>query len=115
MSTPSNVIFSTRYNFLKIYDNDDDTFTVPTGTNSILLATHSLGYIPRAKAWFEPISGQLWPLVRYQYSNSNGGPGTTLLITGTLRITSSAVFAEMTNATGSPANVPIYWRIYLDE
>jgi hypothetical protein len=113
--TPTNVIFSARYNFLKIYENNSDTFSVPVGANSVLLATHSLGYIPRVKAWFEPISGQLWPLVRYQYSNSNGGPGTTLSITGSLRITSSAIYAEISNASGSTANVPIYFRIYLDE
>lgn len=69
MATPTNVILSTRYNLLKILDDDSDTFSVPSGAQSVLLATHNLGYIPRAKAWFEPIAGQLWPLVRYQYSN----------------------------------------------
>lgn len=100
---------------MKIYENSSNTFSVPNGASSVLLTTHSLGYIPRAKVWFEPIAGQLWPLVRYQYSNSDGGPGTTLQITGSLRITSSAIYAEISNATGSTADVPIYWRVYLDE
>lgn len=115
MATPTNVIFSTRFNFLKTYENDSDTFSVVNGASSVLLTTHSLGYIPRVKGWFEPISGQLWPMVRYQYSNSDGGPGTTLQITATLRITSSAVYAEVVNATGSTQNVPMYWKVYLDE
>lgn len=115
MATPNNVIFSSRYNFMKIFEDSGDTLTVPNGASSLLLSTHSLGYIPRVKAWFEPVSGQLWPMVRYQYSNSNGGPGTTLQITCSLRITSSAIYAEIVNATGSTANVPVYWRIYLDE
>jgi hypothetical protein len=115
MSEPTNVIFSTRYNFLKIYENDNDTFTVPTGASSILLTTYSLGYIPRAKAWYIPTGSQLWPLVFNQYSNSGGGPGTILQVTGSLRITSSAIYAEMSNASGSSQNVPIYWKVYLDE
>jgi hypothetical protein len=115
MAIPTNVILSTRYNFLKIYENENDTFSVPTGRNDVLLTTHSLGYIPRVKAWFVPVSGQVWPLVRYQYSNSDGGPGTTLDVFGGLRITSSAVYADMSNSSGSPQDVTFYWRVYLDE
>jgi len=115
VSTPTNVIVSTRYNFLKIYENNSSAFSVPTGRNDVLLTTHSLGYIPRVKAWYVPISGQVWPLVRDPYSNSDGGPGTTLSIFGGLRITSSAVYADMSNSSGSPQNVAFYWKVYLDE
>lgn len=115
MATPTNVIFSTRYNFLKLYENSSGTFSVPTGASSILLTTHSLGYIPRAKAWYIPRTTELWPLTFNQYSNSGGGSGNTLLVYGSLRITSSAIYAEMSNASGSPQDVPIYWRVYLDE
>lgn len=116
---PTNAIFSTRYNFLKIYDNNSGTFGVPNTPGStpttVLLTTHGLGYIPRIKVWYVPVSGQLWPLVRDQYDKSGGGTGTILSLIGGARADTTILYADMFNLTGSTQNIVFYWRIYLDE
>ena len=112
----SNTIFSGRFNFLKIYSNNSGTFTVSSASSSsILLETHGLGYIPRVKVWYEPISGELWPLVINQYDNSDGGPGTTLTKIGNPRVTSNELYVDITNISGVSSDVVFRWRIYLDE
>lgn len=115
---PTNAVFSTRYNFLKIYINNSGTLGVPSTPGNtptaVLLATHSLGYIPRVKIWYVPVAGQLWPLVRDQYDKTGGGTGTTLQLTGTARVDSGSLYADMFNNTGSTQNVVFYWRIYVD-
>lgn len=120
ISNPENVLFSTRYNLLKIYDQGTTTHTIPTITppsdapSELLLATHSLGYVPRARVWYVPISGQLWPMSNEQYSNSDGGPGTTLSVTGDYYLTTSGLYVRVINP-GSSASIIFYWRIYADE
>lgn len=117
MDVTKTIITSTR-NFLKIYNTGSATKTIGTtsGTpTSILLYTHNLGYIPRVKVWYEPVAGELWPLVINQYSNLDGGPGTTIYVYGYVKITTSAVYAVVHNDSGSSQNVPFKWRVYLDE
>lgn len=114
---PNNVIFSTRYNFLKIYANDSGLIAIPstssTAPNSVLIATHNLGYIPRARVWYEPIPGEVWPMNRGQYSNNDGGPGTTLTTLGNYYLTTTGLYARIYSSPGG--TFKFYWRIYLDE
>lgn len=117
----TNTIFSTRFNFLKIFTEGNGTFSVAPGVFfptdppvEILLATHNLGYVPRGRVWYEPIAGQLWPLSPQQYSNSDGGPGTTLTVTGDFYLTSTQLYVRMANP-GIAKNITFYWRIYADE
>src|ERR1044071_10021212 len=99
---PDNVIFSSRYNFFKIYINGSGGMTVPAagiGTPAtVLLATHSLGYVHRARVWYEPISGELWPLSKEQYGNGDGGPGTAITTIGDFYLTTSALYARITSS-----------------
>ena len=118
----TNILFSTRFNFLKILEDysSSTTITVPTiippfdAPAEYLLVTHSLGYAPRARVWYEPISGQLWPMSTEQYSNTDGGPGTPLNVTGDFYLTTSGLYVRVVNV-GSPADVKFYWRLYADE
>lgn len=115
----SNVIFSTRYNFLKIYLNDTVDVAIASITPpfdspiSYLLTTHSLGYVPRAKVWYEPVSGQVWPMSDKQYSSAGGGSGTSLGTIGDYYLTSSGLYVRITNSSAS--TVTFYYRIYADE
>lgn len=118
-------IFSTRYNFLKIFVNDNTTILVADSFNPItfeddvatyLLYAHNLGYIPRARVSYEPVNGQLWPMTgTEQFSNSNGGSGTELEVFGTYHLTTTGLYVDMLNVSGSAKNIPFYYRIYLDE
>lgn len=113
----SKFIFSGRYNFQKIYLNSSGTFTVPDTTfttTPILLATHTLNIIPKVRVFYEPIAGQLWPLMVDQFDNLDGGSGTPLSIIGTARVTTSTLTVDLFNTSGSPQSVKFYWRIYLD-
>lgn len=112
---PSNVIFSARYNFLKTFQNSSGTFSIAQTVSSlptvVPLTTHGLGYIPRIKVWYEPVAGQLWPLVRDAYGDLSTG----LVINGAARADSSILYADMFNNSPGTLNVTFYWRIYLDE
>lgn len=113
---PSKFQLSTRYNIQKIFKDDTVTISVtgtPTATEYTLF-THALGYIPTARVFYEPVSGQLWPLSREQYDNSGGGSGTTLTVTGEAILTTAALKVRLVNG-GSTRDVTFHYRIYLDE
>lgn len=112
------MLLSTRFNILKIYENGSDTVSVATITPPIdppidyLLSTHGLGYIPRARVWYEPVAGQIWPMSPLQFNNADGGPGTALTTLGVYYLTSSGLYVRIRTSPG--ANINFYWRIYLD-
>lgn len=119
---PSKTIFSTRYNFLKIYVNDSTTLSIADTFNGVsyntatyLLYAHNLGYIPRARVFYEPVSGQLWPMTAAQYAKTNGGTGTQINIFGSYHLTTTGLYVDVKNITGSTQAVSFYYRIYLDE
>lgn len=116
INDPTKIIFSTRYNFQKIYMEGTVIVSVAATVayTEYTLVTHSLGYIPTARVFYIPVSGQLWPLSPNQYSNADGGPGTTLEITGSPIMTSSVLKVSLSNQGGA-ADVTFYYRIYLDE
>ena len=119
----SKMLLSTRYNMLKIYANGSTTVSVGASTydgttfryipDSYLLYTHSLGYIPRARVWYEPVSGQLWPISPNQYDNTDGGSGTPLSVTGMFYLTTTGLYISITSPSATSMN--FRFRIYLDE
>lgn len=116
INDPTKVLFSTRYNFQKIYMEGTTTVNVLASATPVEydLATHGLGYIPTARVFYVPVAGQLWPISPLQYSNIDGGSGTTLLVYGGPVVTSNVLKVSMING-GSDASITFYWRIYLDE
>lgn len=117
MIDPTKTIFSTRYNFQKIYDDDEVTLSIANivSLTNYTLVTHDLGYVPTVRVFYEPVSGQLWPLSRNQYGNFAGGSGTTLFVTGTVFATSTQIRVAISNGSGSSQSIKFAYRIYLDE
>lgn len=63
-SSQSKLYFDSRQNVQKIASEGSTTYDPGTfGSSQTVSIPHSLGYIPNAKAFFEPISGEVWPLV----------------------------------------------------
>lgn len=61
--TSNNIQFDSRSNFQKIFLQDEIGFTAGTfGSSQTRTITHSLGYQPNAKVFFEAFSGEVWPL-----------------------------------------------------
>jgi hypothetical protein len=115
ISDPTKILFSTRYNFQKIYMEGTVDVLISGSTAALYtLATHSLGYIPTARVFYIPVSGQLWPLSPNQYTLNDGGTGTQLSIFGSPVLTTSALKVRMKNV-GADATKTFYYRIYLDE
>jgi hypothetical protein len=117
ITDPSKLIFSTRFNFQKIVYDDEVTISIPSSITPTVftLFVHGLGYIPTARVFYTPVSGQLWPLSPNQYQSTGGGSGTTLNIYGNLRLTTNELQARLVNSSGSSQNVTFKYRIYVDE
>lgn len=104
--------FDSRANYQKIYEQGTTTYSPGTfGSTGVVTITHSLGYIPNAKVFFEPISGEVWPLVAGGASN----PFTYSFTQdeGYMQIYSNRV--DVTVLRFSNATRNIWYRIYLDE
>ena len=55
--------FDSRSNYQKVYAQGEATYDPGTfGSVSVVSITHDLLYKPNAKAFFEPFSGEVWPL-----------------------------------------------------
>lgn len=118
------ILFSTSFNLLKIAANDSATLSIPDtfnpstfkyDINTQLLFTHNLGYIPRARVFYEPAGGQVWPIALDQFDNSNGGPGTTLPVFGTYHLTTTGLYVDVKNVSGITAAVKFYYRVYYEQ
>lgn len=115
ITDPTKFKLTTRYNIQKKYVDFTTTVNVSGATlTEYTLYTHGLGYIPTARVFYEPVSGQLWPVTREQYATSGGGSGTQLNVTGDIVITSTQIIARLVNA-GAAADVTFTGRIYVDE
>jgi hypothetical protein len=56
--------FDSRLNYQKIALSDSTTYSAGTfGSVQTVQIPHPLGYMPNAKVFFEPISGEVWPLI----------------------------------------------------
>lgn len=108
-------ILTARRNIQKIYI--DDTITVPIAFSSSIteytLVTHNLGYIPTVRVFYEPVSGELWPMSPNQYSSTDGGTGNTLGIYGNPVVTETDLKVRVVRP-GVAVDVKFYYRIYLD-
>lgn len=121
----SKLAFYSGDNTMKVYLNDsatlsiDDTFDTNTFGYDVvtkLLVSHNLGYIPRARVWYEPITGQLWPMTGLeQFLALGGGTGTELDVVGGYHLTTSGLYVDVKNDSGSTKSVKFYYRIYYDE
>lgn len=104
-------IFDSRANYQKIYSQGVDTYSAGTfGSEYIVSIAHPLGYIPNAKAWFEPILGEVWPLIA-------GGATNPFLYSFSqdeayMTITSS--FVNINVIRYSNASRRVWYKIYRD-
>lgn len=103
--------FDSRSNYQKIYSLGTSTY--PAGQFSspaTVNITHSLGYIPNAKAFFESISGELWPM-------HAGGASNPFLYSFTqdeamLSINSSSININLFRSSNAVRR--IWYKIYYD-
>lgn len=115
INDPTKMLYSTRFNTLKIIAQDTTSVTIAgSATSTIPLHTHGLGYVPRARVWYQPVSGQIWPLSPNQFLKLGGGTGTVLNVIGHSILTASTLSVRLTNQTGTSKTVTVYWRIYID-
>lgn len=106
------VLFDSRDNYQKI--NKEGTTTYPSGTFGsahTVTVSHSLGYIPNAKAYFEPIAGEVWPL-------NAGGIQNPFLYDGNqdeafMRIYNNRLEIEVLRFSGATRRV--WYKIYYDQ
>jgi hypothetical protein len=115
-----NYLFNTDYNYQKVYLDGSTTVSVPDSGGPPPVPTtytvvHGLGYIPTARVFYEPVSGQIWPASKWQYPNTGGGSGAPLDTTVSCYLTTTSLVFSIINTSGSTKNVPVYWRIYVDE
>lgn len=62
-STTKTTKYDSRVNYQKIYDQGEDNYPAGTfGSSHTVSIPHTLNYLPNAKAYFEPFSGEVWPL-----------------------------------------------------
>ena len=55
--------YDSRVNYQKIHSQGESSYSAGVfGSITTVSIPHTLGYIPNAKAWFEPIAGEVWPL-----------------------------------------------------
>jgi len=116
------LLFLSSDNLMKIAVNDSTTLSIADTFNGVsydtatyLLYTHNLGYIPRAKVFYTPVSGQLWPMTAEQYAKTNGGTGTQVNVFGSYHLTTTGLYVDVKNITGSTQSIQFYYRIYYDE
>lgn len=67
LNTTSLAYFDSRQNYPKIYLQNVVTATTKAADTTFTI-THSLGYVPNFKIYFESFSGQVWPQI---YGGSN--------------------------------------------
>lgn len=102
------VQFDSRLNYQKVFANGVASFTPGTfGSQQTNVITHSLGYTPNSKVFFEAFSGEVWPLNaggQFQYDNAQDE---CELFIYTNRI-------EITMSRYSNSNRRAWYRIYYD-
>lgn len=116
----NNFVLSSRFNIQKIHPDFDKsvTISIPSASSAVQIqdiVTHSFGYVPFVRLFYEPVPGELWPFSPSQFDNHDGGPGTTLEIFGNPILSTSKLSVRVVNASGSAQDVTFHYRIYLDE
>lgn len=109
-NTPKPVLFDSRLNFQKIYDQD--VRNVDIGASATTTIIHPLGYIPNAKVFFESMPGQVWPLSFGGLSNPYLYDDTQLQCS--LKITSSNIQITTDPPFGATGTRRVWYRIYMD-
>lgn len=106
------LMFDSRVNIQKIYDQDVLTFSAGTfGSPQNIPVEHDFGYTPNSKVWFEPFAGEVWPL-------NSGGTSNPFLFDSAqdeceLRISDTDI--EVRYKRFSNATRRAWYKIYYDE
>lgn len=104
-------LFDSRSNYLKIAKEGTTTYSAGTfGSTQTVSISHDLGYIPKARAFFEPVANEIWPL------NAGGNSNRFLY-----KITQDEAYLQIYNDRVdikvfrfSNASRGIWYRIYYD-
>lgn len=107
----SKLTFDSRANYQKIAAQGVTQYSPGTFSSpQTITVNHSLGYIPNAKAFFEPISGEVWPM-------NAGGQSNVFLYSASqdeayLQIFNDKLEIEVLRFSNATRN--IWYRIYYD-
>lgn len=105
------VQFDSRENYQKIADQDVQTFSGGSfGAVETKTILHGLGYTPNAKAWFEALPDEVWPLNGGGVSNPFAFSDT--IDEGELRITDTDIQVTLNRYSGVSKRA--WYRIYYD-
>lgn len=107
----SNFILNTDVNYQKIVGDYSSTIAT-SDASATYTVTHNLGYIPSARAWYQPIADRWYVLTNNQLSN---GFSDFLNSAGYLELTTTTATINLTNYSGGAISVPVKLRLYLDE
>ena len=115
---PTNLQFSTDYNYQKIALNGTQNVSLTFNIEKITTIPHNLGYVPTARVWYEPTinypyiaSNQIYPLTGFQYLNTDGTIG--LYTVGRAYLDATNLYVALIDVSGNKV-IPIYYRIYYD-
>lgn len=112
ISSTKDVLFDSRVNYQKINLEDETTYSPGTfGSSQTISVSHSLGYKPNAKAWFEPFSGEVWPL-------NSGGAANPFLYDFAQDEAIMEIYSDRIDvivSRFSNATRKIWFKIYFDE
>ena len=107
----NNVLFDSRANLNKVAFQDELTYSPGTfGASEVLTVTHSLGYAPNVKVFFEPFAGEVWQM-------NTGGTGNGFLYNAAQDECQAEIFANTLSITAfkySNATRRVWYRIYYD-
>lgn len=106
------ITFDSRLNYQKIALEGSTTYSPGTfGSSQLVDITHPLGYKPNARAFFEPIDGEVWPI-------NAGGVENPFLYSFTqdeayLKIYDSYIEIEVLRFSNDTRN--IWYKVYYDD
>lgn len=112
----SQVYFSSDFNYQKIAVSGTSTVSVPNDAVNFTSVTipHNLGYIPSARAWYDPALTRRMPISIEQYQDDDFSTNYTNLTAGRAYLTTNNLVLQFRNASGSTKVVRYYYRVYYD-
>lgn len=109
--------FDSDFNYQKIAFSGSRTDTIPTfaGVETEIAIDHNLGYIPAAKAWFDPDMNRRFIAGNMLYQDVDGdSTDWTNGVTGYIYLTTTQLIIGYANLSASSKDVTTYYRIYYD-
>jgi hypothetical protein len=113
---PENTLFATGYNYQKVALKNSGTVVVPNNTpnfdtNTI---THSLGYIPSVRVWYDPGNGRRFPISEEEYTDDTSFTSETNQVVARAYLTTTTLVIQFKNASGSNKTVNYWYKVYYD-